>query len=190
MPIYQYPIDGKQMPLESTCHFYERQIDAIKRQIKWEQERKPVHEPTICELAEKLEEYQEKLAIAMTGTISFKKLLEMHSLEDAEIRRAYDIDETNLMPWEDLEEDYGPFHDDGTEPGDLENDDVVFKEDEIDAVLEPTHVEIEYDNPNKTYSVYMHRRESIFDKSRISSWIRFSVYKKDKPEPVEARAEN
>jgi len=58
---------------------------------------------------------------------------------------------------------------------------VVFKEDEIDAVLEPTHVEIEYDNPNKTYSVYMHRRESIFDKSRISSWIRFSVYKKDQP---------
>jgi len=181
MPIYQYPIDGKQMPLESTCHFYERQIDAIKQQIEWEQKKNPVHEPSICELAEKLEEYQEKLAIAMTGTISFKKLLEMHSLEDAEIRRAYDIDETNLMPWEDLEEDYGPFHDDGTEPGDLENDDVVFKEDEIDAVLEPTHVEIEYDNPNKTYSVYMHRRESIFDKSRISSWIRFSVYKKDQP---------
>jgi hypothetical protein len=189
MPIYQYPIDGKQTQFESTPHFYERQIDAIERQIKWEQERIPTHQPSVCELVEKLEEYREKLAIAKNRTISFDKLLKMHSLEDASISRAYDIDETKLMPWEDKEEDYGPYHDDGTEADDLENDEIIFDETEIDAVLEPTMVEIEYDNPNKTYSVYMHRRESCFDRSRIASWIRFAVYKKEQPEPeLEANA--
>ena len=189
MSIYEYPIDGNKKPLESTPDFYKRQINAIEGQIKWEQERNPTHQPSICELVEKLEEYQEKLAIAKNGTISFKKLLKMHSLEDASIIRAYDINVTKLMPWEDLEEDYGPFHDDCTEPDDLDNDNVFFDDTEIDAVLEPTMVKIKYDNPNKTYSVYMHCHESCFDRSRIASWIRFAVYKKEQPE-LEAKAED
>ena len=64
------------------------------------------------------------------------------------------------------------------EAGDLNNDDITIDETEIDAILYPTLVEITYDNPKKTYSVYMYHREPYFDRLRTTSWIRFSMYTK------------
>jgi hypothetical protein len=189
MPIYYYPIDGPRGQLETIHEFLDREIVAVQRQLEWEKRRNPIHYESIHELDKKLVELKKKLVISNEGIVSFEELLELHNLEDEKIKRAYDVDSSTLMPWEDKEEDYGPYHDDDTEAGDLNNDDITFDETEIDAILNPTLVEITYDNPNKTYSVYMRHREPYFDKWRTTSWIRFNVYKKDQSD-LEVKAED
>jgi hypothetical protein len=177
--IWDYPLGGPKKMTETTTDFYMREIKEVEECLKYEKKQEIPRLDSIRELEGKLDEYQKKLSIAINGTCTLADLVKFHNLGELGIARTIDeFDETNMDPWE-SEEDWGLEHDEGTEVGDLENDNIEFDGSEVEAILNPTSVKVSYDNSTKTYSIYMCQMQPYFQIWRITSEIRFNVYKKE-----------